>query len=380
MPKRLIIFNTILFITSLLLSLFATELFFRSFYPQPLHGSWLIFNDKGLKVNKIGGSANHVKPNNEIIKYNFGNFHNRGYVDPNCKFKILALGDSYTFGWQVEFNESYIGILQNYIKTEIDKNFCIINSSVIGWGTSDYIAFVEDYIDIFKPEIILIFLHTDDIERSINGRYSLSFDGSILSRNIKKPPIYKRIIEQHHGIYNFFIQNFHSIQLLRNILSSAKKNNITSHKFNKNLNVIVPKTQNVIVPKTQNVIVPKTQLDYNSNYEYSDMLIKSLFEYLIKITKGKSKLFITTPGYHGVYDNNTKLSNIKDLTDRFIYIANDFFKSRSIKYYDISKDVIEGNYKFKYLKDDGHPDIDTHKMIADIVWNKFLKRTIINKF
>jgi len=80
---------------------------------------------------------------------------------------ILFLGDSLTEGLGVNKEEAYPSLVQNLIKTNLNKEISIINGGVSGSTTSDGLARLKWYLRK-KPSIILIALGANDGLRGLN--------------------------------------------------------------------------------------------------------------------------------------------------------------------------------------------------------------------
>ena len=50
-----------------------------------------------------------------------------------------------------------------------ERSFNLVNAAAGGWGTADYVAYVEEFGNIVRPDVILVFLNTDDVGRSFKS-------------------------------------------------------------------------------------------------------------------------------------------------------------------------------------------------------------------
>ena len=163
--------NIFTILISILISLLTVELFLKFFLPFPLSGSWRTQDFNGLLLNKKNLKTKHEYiVDKKIIRanYTFGNFHNRIYegidYDKNNP-RVLILGDSFTFGWLLNDQDTFIYKLANN-KSHLD----FINVSAGGWGTSDYLSYIENYCIEIKTKEILIFIKNTDHERVKNSK------------------------------------------------------------------------------------------------------------------------------------------------------------------------------------------------------------------
>lgn len=79
-------------------------------------------------------------------------------------FRIVSVGDSYTFGWGVENDEVYTKVAQKVLREKYGwRNVEIINMGRPGAAPHDYLKFVKRYVPELQPDVVLIgFLMGDD--------------------------------------------------------------------------------------------------------------------------------------------------------------------------------------------------------------------------
>ncbi len=123
--------KTVLLSVSIALSLLLAELIVYVIMPQNLSGSWREQTENGLIVNKSTGTARH-QYGERVVHYEFSEPHLRAPV-PNGKIKILVLGDSYTFGWLLESEKTYVNLAQSQLDRKFGKGvFTLLNAAAAG--------------------------------------------------------------------------------------------------------------------------------------------------------------------------------------------------------------------------------------------------------
>ena len=80
---------------------------------------------------------------------------------------ILFLGDSLTEGLGVQKNQAYPALVENLIKTKLNKEIKIINGGVSGSTTSDAISRLKWYLRS-KPNIVFVALGANDGLRGLD--------------------------------------------------------------------------------------------------------------------------------------------------------------------------------------------------------------------
>jgi hypothetical protein len=94
-----------------------------------------------------------------------------GLRDPRSPHKlqdgtqILVLGDSFTFGWGVEIEQSYPSQLERLLNEENGQTrHEVINAGVPGYNTVHELALLEKIIGRYSPRWIVIGFHTEDLK------------------------------------------------------------------------------------------------------------------------------------------------------------------------------------------------------------------------
>lgn len=84
--------------------------------------------------------------------------------------RILLLGDSFTFGYGVEYEETFGALLKQRLE-EAGVQALVFNSGVTGWGSAQQFLYASDQLDVLKPDIIIVtFCENDPIEDEVFAR------------------------------------------------------------------------------------------------------------------------------------------------------------------------------------------------------------------
>lgn len=112
--------------------------------------------------------------------------------------RIMALGNSCTFGWGVELNQTYLKVTEQII-----GNGCeIINGAIPGYSSLQGRRFFEDELISLKPDILLILFAWNDHWAAAS---------QITDKEQQFPPL--PVIRLQN-----FLSNFHSYRLLKKLL------------------------------------------------------------------------------------------------------------------------------------------------------------------
>lgn len=310
----------------------------------------MVFLDRGYYVNPSSGSSRD-QLGKTVVHYQYYPPHLRDTaVNPQATH-ILVLGDSFTFGWLLPWQDTYIHHLQMAMDKEFGKDqYQFLNAAVGGWGTADYLSYLEDYGSQTSPQYVLVFLNTDDIGRSIaSDIYQFSDSTSLQLTEHRHPMIHHpRIREILSNSWLFAHSSL--LQLLRyEMYALASKDVPENHKYHFQSNdYVIPESSN---RKFENAFAVR----------YGQALFYRLNQWC---QIHHAKLLVVTTGFNAFYP-----AGIHDPTKAFLATANSFFHKENIPYDDIAssfKKVVAG--KNFQIPTDLHPNPFGAKMIAEQTW------------
>jgi hypothetical protein len=115
--------------------------------------------------------------------------HNHDRPPPPAEGTILAVGDSYTEGADVDDNSSWPAHLERLVGRRV------LNGGVGGYGIDQTVLRAEDLVARFKPSVLLVGFIADDIGRAEFNRrsggakpYFTVEGGELILRNVPPPP------------------------------------------------------------------------------------------------------------------------------------------------------------------------------------------------
>lgn len=335
------------------------EILIRVFAPQNLSGTWRVHLESGLVVNKSSGTSLHQQNGREVV-YKFSDFHTRGMNKNEGKEKILVLGDSFTFGWLLDEEKTYIGLLQKQLDGSFPGRYKLLNAAAGGWGTASYTRYLEEIGNSIKPSKVIVFMSTDDIGRAIkSGLYQFDEESKILtSVNLQYSKL-KEFLRSFPG-YQLLLENSHLFQLSRRVLLSSSTSNENPHTAKNG-------------PRSRELNVSTT---------YSRELGKALFLRLKNwCDTNNSSLIVVTNGWGRNLEVELKEGDLERLepTVAFQSIAKEFFKNESIPFFDTTELISKaraGNEKDFVIPLDCHPNEKGAELIFSAVWDSFLKEEI----
>lgn len=214
---RALIANLVLVFCSLAAGLLLCEIAVRLFAPQPIYGLAYDYAPRGYLINKSEGTTRFSIGGNSGI-YHYVPPHLRGLrPPPRGAARILALGDSFTFGHGLAEKDTYIARLQERLDSIFGTDrIALLNGGIAGSGTAEHLAFLEDFGDEIAPVAVFVFVSVDDFNRAQRtGLYRLpradTFD--LDAQTVPISALRKAIISSE--LYNFANQHLQLLHLVR---------------------------------------------------------------------------------------------------------------------------------------------------------------------
>ena len=186
------------------------------------------FLSKNCKAFEHKGST----PSYKVYTNNIGNRYFKNYKKDNLNPKVVFLGDSFTYGFGLNYQDSIPGIISNKTK----RNYDILNFAVPGYSPSmNYYKFneyLESNKDIKISKVIYI-LDLTDVHDEANRWKNI--------KSVKEPVIADRVIEQEIKKSFDFKKNFRAtryvIYHINNYTRNFKKFLKSKYSSEESLNV-----------------------------------------------------------------------------------------------------------------------------------------------
>ena len=112
-----------------------------------------------------------TKTNPHYHVSDLNSFGNRDYYHiPKDSFKIVALGDSMTWGFGVNYTESFVRLIEgelNLTKQESEPDFELANLAYPGYATIQEVARFEEFLKNnpdYKPDLVLLVFYYNDVK------------------------------------------------------------------------------------------------------------------------------------------------------------------------------------------------------------------------
>lgn len=107
-------------------------------------------------------------------------------INKRGKFRILCFGDSWTFGYGVNVEDSWPKKLEQYLFNKGIENIEVINCGRPGQFTDTYRNYIEKIVPLLNPDLVLIgVLQLDDLAQLYTNHYRLNHTGTIKKYSTK---------------------------------------------------------------------------------------------------------------------------------------------------------------------------------------------------
>lgn len=200
---RRVAVNLIVTASAALVMLVVLEICFRVFLPEeystPLAHVW----DKDLDLKQLPGAKGRIRTTEFATEVAINSKGLRDkeypYAKPPGTRRIFCLGDSFTFGYGVEADETFAKVLERALETDgVDEGpWEVINAGVPGTGTAHHLAYFSLEGWKYNADFVLLsFCGKNDFSDNLRcGLYSLS-DGKL----VKHPARLSRVGKVRHAI------------------------------------------------------------------------------------------------------------------------------------------------------------------------------------
>lgn len=349
--------NLSLIFISVIIAVIIIEIFLKIFFPQELTSPFRVYGKDGILLNVSNNNAYHSIKERRV-EYRFGEYHNRIYNFKKKEKKILILGDSFTFGWLLKDENTYV-----YKLNKKFSNYYFVNAAAGGWGTSDQLKYLTEFCKIIKPMYTIIFIGVDDFGRSKNSNlFYLDKNSEIKSGKNK---VYKIEILTENFLYKIVVENSHLLNLLRKEISKfINQKNSNNETIDQNKKKDFSKI--IKSDKLDSAIEITTEIVKENKRNEKFIFEKRLFLKINEeVKKCESQLILINLGWED-YNNNLKLA--------FLKRAKTFFEANSIKFIDLIDNMkfVRNNKQDYMIKYDGHPNELGNQIIFELVSKKLI--------
>jgi hypothetical protein len=156
------------------------ELFLRSFYPQRLEGTSLqgqrfSVPDAVLGMRYVPGATWRFSHPEYEVEYainadGFRDATRHPVPKPDGTVRVLLLGDSFTFGMGVDYQDTWPVLVERHLESTGDQRLDIVKAGVQGMDTRSEFLLMQELVHKYDPDVIVVgFLINDLYSNSLYG-------------------------------------------------------------------------------------------------------------------------------------------------------------------------------------------------------------------
>jgi lysophospholipase L1-like esterase len=315
--------------------------------------------------------------------------------DPNT-FRILCFGDSWTFGWGVEIENSWPMQLEQLLKIKGLKNVEVINCGQPGEYSRTYKKYVQKAVPLLKPDLILVgMLQLDDLAQL----YAYKSERK-QSRKEKLTTFFKSYLKSSFGNYLHFISKKSGVIPIKN--DWEKQSNQIINGFNNfqklRFTTLSDTVQTLFKTGNLNSFLLKLYIDYpdrviifnNPNHPATQFAIKEMQADISAMktvcsANNAQMMFINLPtidftGHKADRTPSDILIPFYRSHNSIDSIYRSIAESNNIHYMELTKHFEELDNKEGYFfKYDGHPNKNGYAEIAQYIADDLINLNIIKK-
>jgi lysophospholipase L1-like esterase len=221
--KRVLFTGLTLFVSICLLGI-GLEVVLRLIAPQPLLPRYVTDSGFGIRTHCPDIAIHHttadyriaIRTNNRGIRAD----HEFAVPKPGGTVRIVGVGDSFTFGYGVEVEDTYLARLER-ILAEQGITAEVVNLGVAGHGTAEQLLMLENVGFSLDPDLVIVGYYTNDIADTVRSSlYALNEDGTLKRRaRAYLPGVEIRDFLYSFALYRFLAERSHVLYFVRTRLS-----------------------------------------------------------------------------------------------------------------------------------------------------------------
>lgn len=126
---------------------------------------------------------------------------------------VLALGDSFAFGWGVNLEQTYLHLVEQLLDRQ--RSIRIVKAGTPGTGPGDQFRLLEAIADRYRPQLVLLsfFVGNDFTDVQMGGIDQFDVKDGLLLRRELRPPAWSEALRQRLARSSRLLQLLRAVQL-----------------------------------------------------------------------------------------------------------------------------------------------------------------------
>lgn len=221
---RNLTFTVILLAVSVTLAYAFGEIIVRIWMPQPMLPRYVTNASYGVRKNMPDVSIWHTSPDYRVnVRTNSQGVRSDRdipYEKTEGTFRIVGLGDSFTLGYEVEQEDTFLHQLETNLKGRGFEHVEVINLGVSGFGTSEELITLKEEGMRYDPDLVVLGYFVNDIQNNIMSDLFIVEGDSL--RQVSEsylPAVGVRNLLFSIPLYRYLADNSQLLNLFRNYIS-----------------------------------------------------------------------------------------------------------------------------------------------------------------
>ncbi|MCL6260772.1 SGNH/GDSL hydrolase family protein [Aquiflexum sp. TKW24L] len=161
----------------------------------------------------------HFKTNNK----GFRSDEDIEYAKKANELRVLVIGDSHSFGAEVNQEECYAAVTQ-YLLRENGLDVTVINAGFAGSGTAEHLVFLENEGYKYDPDFVVLGFYANDFADNVRSSiFKINNDSLILNNKTYLPGVKIQNVIYKFGLVRFLGQNSYLYAYLYNTIWAMVK-------------------------------------------------------------------------------------------------------------------------------------------------------------
>jgi len=349
---RKLLLNSLLLIGSVFFVLILAEGVTRLVMPNSVRLRLMHQPDKRLGYRlvpnyemgyKTSDFDSFVKINSEGLR----DYEHQKDKDPNT-FRILVLGDSFTFGVGVNLEDSYSKVLESMLNQSYDsggnkKKYEVINAGIEGFGTGQEYIYLEELGIRYKPDLVIVGLFSNDINDVMSEIPNSTFTKTWL---------------KNHLYVLSYLRGLHKILLIRSKDVKTTFFQIYQEQY--------PPEFKAAIQKTKEYLMKVHDFSYSNGAKTLILIVPSCFEI--------DRLEWDKKGFGRLYSDDFFNKNMSKFSDIFT----EFGKEKSVPTLTLLPTFRNSNIRPLYFTHDPHWTKEGHRLAAESIYNFLEEKGLVH--
>lgn len=278
---------------------------------------------------------------------------------------IMFLGDSFTLGHGVKYNETYVKQVEDMLNAE-GYAYSTYNFGVGGHGTLQQRKIIEKYIDDVKPEVIVLAFYVNDPRDNLEScSYEVDKEGYLVKKGSSKGLI--------SGIKKFMHLNINLYRVINTVIYGSKVITSLFDSFAKAANLKTPVDYKQYEPEYDE----ETQRAWNETYKHLDKINEISKKY------GADFIIVYIPSKSQLdEDKQERMIQIYNLENPDFRKVNmnleEYTRENNIHSIDLTETFINnGGTEDNYYIIDPHWTVKGNNLVAQTITNYLIENKLV---